>query len=94
MKIPLRFALGGFDWEVVYRKRLKGRYGDCDVSKRRITLKEGIDQQLLEQTFCHELQHAMEIAMGVNSDDHNEIEIDMRATFLHQFLKTAVYPQE
>lgn len=91
MNIPFEFTLGGFTWKVVMRKRLKGRYGECDLKKRQIHLLSTLDQQLLEQTFCHELGHCIGIAMGINTDDHKEQDIDAWATFLHQFLTSAKY---
>lgn len=90
MNIPTSFELGGFEWKVVEKSRMKN-YGDCDINTRTIRIRKNMDQQLKEQTFCHELQHAMEIAMGVHTDNHNEEDIDKRAVFLHQFLKTAKY---
>lgn len=89
--IPSSFELGGFTWTVVRVKRLKGKYGDCDISKCKIRILDTLPEQVKEQTFCHELQHAMEMAMGKHSDDHDEEDIDKRAVFLHQYLKTAKY---
>lgn len=89
MIIPSEFQLGGMTWKVVKRKRLKGRYGECDLKKLQIQILDTIPQELKEQTFCHELVHAIKIAMGSNTDDHNEQEIDAFATYLHQYLTSA-----
>lgn len=89
MIIPSEFELGGFKWKVVRRKRLKGRYGDCDMKKLQIQILDTLDQDLKEQTFCHELVHAIQIAMGKNTDDHEEVFTDAFAMFLHQYMKTA-----
>lgn len=91
MTIPTSFELGGTTWKVVQRKRLKGRYGDCDINKQQIQIKADIPNDLKEQTFYHELVHAIQIAMGYNSDDHDEVFTDAFAVFLHQFVKTAKY---
>ena len=88
MKIPTEFQLGGLKWKVVRYKRLKGKYGDTIYDKQTIRILDTLPQEAKEQTFCHELLHAIEIAMGKNPDDHNEQEIDARATFLHQFLNS------
>jgi hypothetical protein len=45
--------------------------------------------EMKEQTFCHELVHAIKYMMG--EDDHDEKVVDIFATFLHQYLKTARY---
>ena len=89
MIIPTQFSLGGFTWKVVRRKRLKGKYGDCNLAKREIQILDTIDDELKEQTFLHELTHAIYFAMGVNQDDHNEQHIDAFAMYLHQYMKTA-----
>lgn len=89
MIIPSQFQLGGMTWKVVKRKRLKGRYGDCDLKKLQIQILDTIPQELKEQTFCHELVHAIKIATGTNPDDHDEKEIDAFATYLHQYFNTA-----
>jgi hypothetical protein len=89
MIIPHEFELGGFKWTVKRVKRLKNKWGDCNVAKREIRILDTLDQQVKEQTFCHELMHAIEVALGVNPDDHEEQKIDARATFLHQYLNSA-----
>lgn len=89
MIIPNQFELGGVTWKVVYRKRLKGCYGDTNLAKQEIRLLESLPQDVKEQTFCHELTHAIQIAMGYNTDDHDEVFTDNFAVFLHQYLKSA-----
>lgn len=93
MKIPLSFELGGVVWKVRMMKRLKGRYGDCNLKNQTIQILSSAPQQIQEWTFCHELGHAIKFAQGVNSDDHVEQEIDAFATFLHQFMNSAVYAE-
>lgn len=88
MKIPTTFELGGIQWKVVERKRLKGRLGDCDAEKAQIQLLASLPQEVKEQTFCHELTHAIVVAMGHNTDTHDEVFTDAFATFLHQALKS------
>lgn len=91
MEIPTEFQLGGLNWKVKRVKRLKHAYGDCNTTTATIRIKDtpDIDPLLKEQTFCHELTHAILIAMGKPGDEHNEEFIDGFATFLHQFLKSA-----
>lgn len=91
MSIPTSFELGGMRWKVVKRKRLKGLYGDCNVEKQEIRIKDGMPEDLTEQTFFHELTHAIQIAMDYNTDDHDEVFTDAFAVLLHQFFKTVKY---
>lgn len=87
--IPSEFQLGGFTWKVVRRKRLLGKYGDCNLATRTIRILDTIDQPLKEQTFLHELMHAIAFAMGINQEAHNEQEIDAFAMYLHQYMTSA-----
>lgn len=89
MHIPTEFELGGFKWKVKKVKRLKGAYGDCNTTTNTIRVRETMPVQIQEQTFCHELTHAILISMGKPSDDHNEEFIDGFAVFLHQYLNSA-----
>jgi hypothetical protein len=92
MPIPTEFQLGGTTWKVVLRKRLKGRFGDCDMKRQQIQILDTLPEDVKDQTFYHELTHAIQIAMGYNTDDHDEVFTDNFAVFLHQFMKTAKYP--
>jgi hypothetical protein len=80
--------MGGFTWRVQRRKRLKGRYGDCNMATRTIQILDTLDQDLKEQTFLHELLHCVKFSMGIEQHNHNEVEIDAMAVFLHQYMKT------
>ncbi len=91
MEIPSSFVLGGLTWKVRFVKRLPGKYGDCDLAKQVITIKSTISKELQEQTFCHELVHAILFARGILQENHDEQETDAFATFLHQFFTTAQY---
>jgi hypothetical protein len=78
----------------VKRRRLKGRYGDCDLARSQIQLLSSVDPVIQAQTFCHELGHAISFAMGIDAENHNEQNIDAWATFLHQFMTTAEYEED
>ncbi len=86
MNIPSSFQLGGITWKVKRVKRLKGKYGDCDLAKTTIRILDTIDEKLKEQTFCHELVHAILFSMG--KADHDEEFTDAFGFMLHQFLNT------
>ena len=87
--IPSEFQLGGFTWKVKKCKTLKDKWGHCDLAKREIVLLGTLQSDVLEQTFYHELTHAILIAMGKHTDDHSEEWIDAFSMFLHQYVKTA-----
>ncbi len=89
MIIPSEFQLGGIKWTVRRMKRLKGKWGDTNILKQEIRVLDTLPQEIKEQTFCHELMHAIEIALGNNPDDHDEKAVDARAMYLHQYLNSA-----
>lgn len=91
MNIPTQFQLGGFTWTVKRVKRLKDKYGDCSLDKQTMRILDTVSPQLKEQTFCHELVHAIKFSMG--EQDHDEVHTDAFATLLHQFLTTAKYEE-
>jgi hypothetical protein len=83
--IPASFMLGGITWAVkmVDDMDVMGR---CLRDQATIKINRTYDPQIQAATFFHELQHAIEFAMG--RTEHNETEIDARGTFLHQFVLT------
>lgn len=89
MHIPNEFQLGGLKWKVVRRKRLPGKYGDCNLAKQEIQILDSLAQEVKEQTFCHELVHAIKFAMGIDQEQHVEQEVDAFAMYLHQYMNTA-----
>lgn len=84
MKIPASFVLGGVTWKVE-KLPLTDALGLCLYDKAIIRLEESLPPDVMEQTFCHELEHAFMYAMGVRN--HDEREVDGKATFLHQYFK-------
>lgn len=50
-----------------------------------ISLRKELTKQTKEQTFCHELVHAIKFTMG--QTEHSEQEVDAFGYLLHQFLK-------
>ena len=88
MRIPKSFELGGTTWSVVQIKNL-AELGRCQRDIHTIQIKENLPTSIKQQTFCHELVHAIKYTLG--EDDHDETKVDVFATFLHQFLKSARY---
>ena len=85
--IPSSFQLAGFDWSVVIRADLS-EYGRCDPNTQTIFIREGMNEQMTQQTFFHELVHAVMFAMG--QTNHDEVFTDAFGSFLHQFEKSKV----
>ena len=86
MKIPHTFSLAGSEWKVEQFPDFHV-LGLCNRDIRTITLKQNVPKEVKEQTFCHELVHAIKYMMG--EIDHDEKEVDVFAVFLHHFLITA-----
>jgi hypothetical protein len=89
MRIPKSFELGGMEWKVVQIPDL-AELGRCLRDVQTIQLKENEKPQTKQQTFCHELMHAIKYTLG-EADDHDEKVVDLMGTMFHQFLKTAKY---
>ncbi len=89
MRIPKQFDLGGTHWTVEQTTPLMGAMGATFPGEAKVQILSTLDKQIKEQTFCHELTHAILFAMGKPSTEHDEVFIDGFATFLHQFFKTA-----
>ncbi len=89
MKIPKQFTLGAITWEVVQKDNLLGAYGASYNGKGKIEILSELPKQIKEQTFCHELVHAILFSLGNAQEAHDEKFVDSFATMLHQYLNTA-----
>ncbi len=87
MIIPNSFTLAGMKWKVKYEE-IAGEHGRTDLTKYVITIHPKYPQPIMEQTFCHELVHAIKFTMG-DSGPHDEKEVDAFGYLLHQYLVTA-----
>lgn len=84
--VPDSFTLAATVWTV---KRVP-EYADlgmCVRDKATIFLREGLAPQVEEVTFLHELVHAIKFTQGIESDKHDEQDVDAFAHLLHQYLK-------
>ena len=88
MHIPQEFQLGGITWKVEAAPLLPAHFGECDSAKATVRLDPTLEPQIREQTFCHELVHAILYGMGHPTKAHKEVFVDGFATMLHQFLNT------
>jgi hypothetical protein len=82
--IPKQFTLAGCVWEVVEVAGMED-LGCTNPQAFTISLRKELPKQTKEQTFCHELVHAIKFTMG--KTDHDEQEVDAFGYLLHQFLK-------
>lgn len=92
MKIPKTFQLGGHTWQVNATNELvpsSGHLGETVFNQSRIDLHVGgVPKNTVEQTFCHELFHAIFHVLGEDEAKSNEKLVDNLGTMLHQFLNT------
>jgi hypothetical protein len=84
--VPDSFTLAATVWTV---KRIPefADLGRCERDKATIFIREGMPPQVEETTFLHELVHAIKFMQGIDSEKHDEQDIDAFAHFLHQYLK-------
>ena len=83
--VATSFALAGFDWSVRFVEGLAD-YGSCNPSSQEILLRAGMNEQMTQQTFFHELVHAILFTMG--KTNHDEEFTDAFGAFLHQYERT------
>ena len=79
------FTLAGFQWTVRYVEGLS-EYGICDPTNQEIRLRTGMNEQMTQQTFYHELVHAIMFTMG--KTNHDEEFTDVFGSLLHQYERT------
>lgn len=84
--VPDSFTLAATVWTV---KRVPefSDLGRCERDKATIFIREGMPPQVEETTFLHELVHAIKFMQGIDSDKHDEQEVDSFAHYLHQYLR-------
>jgi hypothetical protein len=83
--IPASFYLAGGLWTVKWVEDLS-EYGKCDCTTFTIYIRSGMNKVFTEQTFCHELVHAIMFAMG--HVQHDEVFVEAFGALLHQYEKT------
>lgn len=79
------FNLAGSRWSVVYLPHME-ELGKCDPEKQTIFIRMDMNKQTTEQTFYHELVHAIMFTMG--KLNHDEEFVDTFGAFLHQYQVT------
>lgn len=76
------FQLAGSKWYVNYLSHME-EMGKCDPEKQTIFIRMDMNKQTTEQTFYHELVHAIMFTMG--KLNHDEEFVDTFGAFLHQY---------
>ena len=79
------FSLAGSVWNVTYVDHMEDM-GKCDPEKQVINIRMGMNKQSTEQTFYHELVHAIMFTMG--KLNHDEEFTDAFGALLHQYHRT------
>ena len=79
------FQLAGSKWCVNYLSHME-EMGKCDPEKQTIFIRMDMNKQTTEQTFYHELVHAIMFTMG--KLNHDEEFVDTFGAFLHQYQLT------
>ena len=93
MKIPKTFKLFGAKWKVYCDEaecNTRNATGLCTYRRQEIAIMPKKSQypfkrQHREQTFCHELIHAIAYSVGV---ELTEAQTDTMGLLLHQFMET------
>jgi len=80
--VATTFNLAGSQWQVNYLSHME-EMGKCDPEKQIIFIRTDMNRQTTEQTFYHELVHAILFTMG--KLNHDEEFVDTFGAFLHQY---------
>ena len=80
--VATTFNLAGSKWYVNYVVHMED-FGKCDPEKQVISIRMDMNKQTTEQTFYHELVHAILFTMG--KLNHDEEFVDTFGAFLHQY---------
>lgn len=85
MKLPSEFQVANLTWRVRF-KRLKHERGKANFRNRTITLDVLLkdDEEMMLQTFLHELLHVCSFSMGWDKVNNDEPRIDALAGLLAQ----------
>ena len=98
--IPKKFSLGGIEFTVEHGDVLsEGNLGHTKFYDSSIVVRTHYDghpicKQQQEQTFYHELVHAILMVMNEMELNANEQFVDVFGQLLYQFTKTAKYPRK
>lgn len=89
----MKIHIGSLDYDVVFVKNFDDdtdeqiSLGKCDEPLCKITINNAFPKQTMQQTFWHEVLHAMMMELGQTDLYNNETFIDTMAKQLHMFFK-------
>ena len=86
MKIPKKVTLGGIPYKVSFKKRLADEtiVGEVDYTNQKIRILKGLAKETAEQTYIHELTHAMFMFLGWEQDEQK---IEQLSSVLYMVMK-------
>ncbi len=96
MNIPKSFDILGHTYKVKYVKKIdsKGSRGDVDTGKKIIRIlkpNKGATQDVIDETFYHEMIHAVLDELEYLELSKDEVFVERVARVLHQVFKSAKY---
>lgn len=86
MTIPATIKIGGFQWTVEENDKVAnegGVYGSTHHTKQRIFLEPNETQQKKEQTFLHEVMHAIWDNSGLSKRYKRDKDGDIEEEIMH-----------
>lgn len=92
--IPKKFTIGAIDFKVKHGDFIsEGNLGHTKILSSEILVRSTYDgksicKQQQEQTFHHELVHAILMVMNEHDLNQNEPFVDLMGQFFYQYLKT------
>lgn len=89
--IPKQFTIFGETYRVkqVLKVNKDGRWGEHDPAKNTIKIKKDLNEDQKEQTYYHELVHAILTNLSYTDLNEDEDFVDRFAKAMHQILKTS-----
>jgi len=78
MKIPIKIKVGGIIYQIkmvdyLPTEEAGSKWGECDYQRGIIRIWKGLSREKQEQTFVHELTHAIAHEAGIDNQDEDII---------------------
>lgn len=91
--VPRSFKLLNRNYKVTRPKAIivdgEELNGYCESDVATIRIEKGLDKELADETFLHEMTHAILFALGYDELSYDEKFVGSFSAALHQVLKTA-----
>ena len=72
MALPDRIVIDGIEWTVIFDRLPEDQFGECRPGVSTIVIAERLSEQLREQTFWHELIHAIRATRDLPTKNYKE----------------------